>query len=254
MSINTNIASTLAGGKKLHIGAEVGGTVEVAVSDGFHDVVVEDVGGAFEVGDGAGDFEDAVVGSRAHVHALHGVLQLLQAGGVGLGVFVQQGRGHLGVAVDAGFVLEAALLQHPGGDDALANGGTGFARGLAGHLPTASVGCASAMLKRVWHCARLAQQLVEIDGLDLDLQVDAVEQRARNLAHIMRALVLVADALLRGVPIVPARAWIHRGHEHERRGVFGRILGSANGNHPVLQRLPHHLKHTSIEFRQFIQA
>ena len=28
---------------------------------------------AFELGDGAGDFEDAVVGSRAHVHALHGV-------------------------------------------------------------------------------------------------------------------------------------------------------------------------------------
>ena len=36
-------------------------------------VVVEDVGGAFEVGDGAGDFEDAVVGPRAHVHAFHGV-------------------------------------------------------------------------------------------------------------------------------------------------------------------------------------
>ena len=36
-------------------------------------VVVEDVGGAFEVGDGAGDFEDAVIGAGAHVHALHGV-------------------------------------------------------------------------------------------------------------------------------------------------------------------------------------
>ena len=31
--------------------------VEVAVGDGFHDVVGEDVGAAFEVGDGAGDFE-----------------------------------------------------------------------------------------------------------------------------------------------------------------------------------------------------
>ena len=204
-------------------------------------VVVEDVGGAFEVGDGAGDFEDAVVGSRAHVHALHGVFQLLQAGGVGLGVFVEQGGGHLGVAVDAWFVLEAALLQHPGGNDALPDGGTGFAWGFARHLPTASVGCASAMLKRVWHCAQLAQQLVEIDGLDLDLQVDAVEQRTRNLAHVVRALILVADALLRGVAIVPARARIHRRHEHERGRVFGRVLGSANGNHPVLQRLPHHL-------------
>jgi len=152
--------------------------------------VVEDVGGAFEVGDGAGDLEDAVVGPRTHVHAFHGVAQLLQAGGVGLGVFVQEGRGHLGVAVDAGFVLEAAFLQHPGGDDALADSGTGFAWGLAGHL-------------------------LEIDGLHLDLQVDAVEQRARNLAHVVGALILVADALLLGVAIVPARARIHRGHEHK---------------------------------------
>ena len=53
-----------------------------------------------------------------------------QAGGVGLGVFVEQGGSHLGVAVDAGFVLEAALLKHPRGDDALADGGRGFARGL----------------------------------------------------------------------------------------------------------------------------
>ena len=130
MSLNANIASALAGGKKLQAGAQVGGAVEVAVGDGFHDVVVEDVGGAFEVGDGAGDFEDAVVGSRAHVHAFHGVAKLFQAGGVGLGVFVEQGWGHLGVAVDAGLVLEAALLQHPGGNDALADGGRGFARGL----------------------------------------------------------------------------------------------------------------------------
>ena len=54
----------------------VGGAVEVAVGDGFHDVVVEDVGGALEVGDGASDFEDAVVGASRHVHAFHGVLQL----------------------------------------------------------------------------------------------------------------------------------------------------------------------------------
>ncbi len=64
----------------LEVTAEEAGAVEVAVSDGFHDVVVEDVGGAFEVGDGAGevgdgagDFEDAVVGSGRHVHAFHGV-------------------------------------------------------------------------------------------------------------------------------------------------------------------------------------
>ena len=74
----------------LQAGAEVGGAVEVAVGDGFHDVVGEDVVGAFEVGDGACDFEDAVVGPRTHVHAVHGVAKFFQAGGVGLGVFVEQ--------------------------------------------------------------------------------------------------------------------------------------------------------------------
>ena len=83
--------------------------------------------------------------------------------------------------------------------------------------------------------------VVEIDGLDLDLQVDAVEQRARNLAHVVGALILVADAFLLGVTIVPARARVHRSHEHKRRGIFGRILGSTNGYHTVLQRLSHHL-------------
>ena len=116
--------------QNLKAAAQVGGAVEVAVGDGFHDVVIEDVGGAFEVGDGAGDFEDAVVGTGRHVHAFHGVFQFLKASGVGLGVFVQQGWGHLGVAVDAGFILEAAFLQHPGGDDALADGSAGFAWGF----------------------------------------------------------------------------------------------------------------------------
>ena len=184
---------------------------------------------AFEVGDGAGYFEDAVVGAGAHVHAGHGVFQLLQAGGVGFGVFVQQRRGHLGVAVDAGLILKTALLQGASSDDALADGCTGFAWGLAGHL-------------------------VEINGLHLDLQVDAVKQRARDFAHVVAALVLVADALLGRMPVVPARAWIHRGHEHERCGILRAVFRPADTDNPVLQRLPHHFQHISIELRQLIQV
>ena len=48
-------------------GAQIVWAVEVAVGDSFHDVVGEDVVGedvvaAFEVGDGAGDFQDAFHG------------------------------------------------------------------------------------------------------------------------------------------------------------------------------------------------
>ena len=39
--------------------------VERAVLDGFGDVFGFDVGGVFDIGDGAGDFQDAVVGAGA---------------------------------------------------------------------------------------------------------------------------------------------------------------------------------------------
>ena len=57
-----------------HLSAHIVWAVEVAVRlmSSYH-VVVEDVGAGLEVGDGAGDFEDAVVGPRTHVHTFHGV-------------------------------------------------------------------------------------------------------------------------------------------------------------------------------------
>ena len=48
------------------------------------------------------------------------------------------------------------------------------------------------------------------------------------------ALVLVADAFLLGVPVVPARARIHARHEHKRGRIFGRIFRPRNRNNPVL--------------------
>lgn len=70
--------------------------VEVAVADGFHDVVLADLDAALEVGDGAGYFQDAVVGPRAHVHAGDGLAEFFHALGVGLGVLVQQRGGASG--------------------------------------------------------------------------------------------------------------------------------------------------------------
>ena len=70
----------------LHV--EVVAAVEVAVADGFHDVVLADGDAGFEVGDGAGDLEDAVVGSRAHVHLGDGFAQLFHSLGVGFVVLL----------------------------------------------------------------------------------------------------------------------------------------------------------------------
>ena len=57
------------------------------------------------------------------------------------------------------------------------------------------------------------------------------------------ALVLVADALLLGVPVVPSCC-----HEHERGGVFGTIFCPADTYNSVFQRLAHHLQNGAIEF------
>ena len=48
--------------------SEVVAAVEVAVANGFHDVVLLDTRSGLEVGDGAGNLEDAVIGTGTHVH------------------------------------------------------------------------------------------------------------------------------------------------------------------------------------------
>jgi len=80
--------------------------------------------------------------------------------------------------------------------------------------------------------------------------------RATDFAHVVGALVLVADALLLGVPIVPARARIHRRHEHKRRGILCRIFCPTNTDYPILQRLAHHLQHSTFyeEWRDYFNS
>ena len=75
-----------------------------------------------------------------------------------------------------------------------------------------------------------------------------------NSAQVAGALVLVADAFLLGMPIVPARARIHRSHQHKRRWIFGTVFRPRNRDNPVLQWLAHHFQNGAIEFRQFIQV
>ncbi len=198
----------------LHV--EVVAAVEVAVADGFHDVVLADGDAGFEVGDGASDLEDAVVGSRAHVHLGDGFAQLFHSLGVGFGVFVQQCCGHLGVAVHAWVVLEAQALDGSRFDDSLPD-------------------C------RAWLAWLLARHLLEIDGLNLHLQINSIQQRPTNLAHILMPLMRCADALLRWMSVEATRTRIHRSHKHKRGGIVNAVFRSADADVPVLKWLAHNL-------------
>lgn len=129
--------------------SEVVASVEGAVADGFHDVGCSHAHAGFQIGDGACHLEDAVVGACAHIHALDGVAQQLHSLAVGLRPLVEHGGGHLGIAVYAGGVLKAHILQCSGLDYALAYALRRFA-------------------------GRFICQFIEIHRLHFNLEVNAV--------------------------------------------------------------------------------
>ena len=172
----------------LHV--EVVAAVEIAVADGFHDVVLADGDAAFQIGYCSRYFQDSVVGPRAHVHLGDGLAEFFHSFGVGFGVFVEQGGGHLSVAVHAWVVLEAEALDGARFYYPFPNCCTGFSWCFARHL-------------------------LEVHRLNFHLQVNSIQQRSRDFAHIIVPLMRRADALLRWVSVVTARARIHRSHEHK---------------------------------------
>lgn len=87
-----------------------------------------------EVGDGAGDLDNAFVGSGREVEVAHGTLEQFVAGSVELGVAVEEGGVHLCVAVDALHALVAFLLYLPCLDDALTDIGRRLSFGCVGQL------------------------------------------------------------------------------------------------------------------------
>ena len=54
--------------------------IKRAELDGFGNVIACDLVGVCKVGDGASDFEDAIVSASAQVHVVHRVLEQLERG------------------------------------------------------------------------------------------------------------------------------------------------------------------------------
>lgn len=169
--------------------------VEAAVLNGLGDVLRADAGLAVEVGDGAGELDDAVVGAGGEAEALHGHFEQFGAGVVEDAEFLEEGRGHLGVAVDAGVGGEPLVLDGPGGDDAGLDGGAGLAVGGGG-------------------------EFVELDGDDLGVDVYAVEEGTGDFGQVFPDGSGGAGAFLGGVVVVAAGAGVHGGDEHDVGGVF----------------------------------
>ena len=101
--------------------------------DGFGDVLGGDVFGGGEVGDGAGDFEDAIMRAGAELELFHGHSEhgfALDAEGA---KFAELLGAHAGIG--AHFPrAKARGLELAGADDSFADGGAGLAGGLAAHF------------------------------------------------------------------------------------------------------------------------
>ena len=147
--------------------------VEGAVLDGFGEVGGGDVGAGVEVGDGARELQDAVVGARGEMQLVDGGAQQRLHGIGERAELADVARAHLRVVrhrqPGKAALLDGARLPH-----ALAHGRRGFAR-LGG------------------------EQLVMAQARHLDVDVDAVENGAAEARLILRHLRRRAGAGARGV-------------------------------------------------------
>ena len=86
-------------------------SVQRAVADGLENVVFSEVIGAAEVSEGAGDFENAVVGAGAEVHLAHRMLELRGGCSVQGAVLFDEARRHGAVGVNARMLGETLALH-----------------------------------------------------------------------------------------------------------------------------------------------
>lgn len=201
--------------------------IERSVVDGFAEVVAVDVVAGGEVGDGAADAEDFVVGSGGQAHLFHRRLQQRFGVGFQFAVFADLGRGH--AAVQSQRVLAEATLLH-------------FSRGLHVGLHLLAAGS-----------DRLIGELPEGDWGDFDMDIQAIEQWAADPTDIAFDLQRVAFALPLRIAAITAGAGVHCGDQHDVGGEGQAAHRTADRDRAVFQRLTQHFQCPPIELGQFIQ-
>ena len=205
-------------------------SVQSAVLDGFGDVRDGQMFGSFQVGDGARDLEDAIVG----------------AGGETLLCMARSSRRS---AVGTEFAVVADLPRASSARWRRSSRRTAWKR---------SAGRSRAAMTRLRISAEpsggcAAAQLLILHGRNLDVDVDAVEQRPGDLRDVALDHRRRAHALARLVVEIAARTRIHGGDEHEAGGKAERHGGARDGDRVVFQRLAHHLQHVARKLGQLVQ-
>ena len=97
------------------------------------------------------------------------------------------------------------------------------------------------------------RKFAERDRRDLDMDVDAVQERAADAAEIAFDLQRRAIALPFGIAPVSAGAGVHGRHEHQTGGKSDAAQRAGNGDTVFLEGLAEDFERAAIEFRQFVQ-
>ena len=197
------------------------------VLDGLGEMARPDVLHASQVGDGAGQLEQAVVGARRKLELAHGRFHQRARGIVQDAEFAHFRRAHICIAADISS-LEAPPLALAGRFHPETNGFRRFPKSL------------------------VAQLLILYPG-DFDVDVDAVQQRAGDTLLVLGDRAGGAGTLLDRIPIIAAGAGVHGSHQLEIGGESQRALRPADGDDLVLDGLAHHFQDTRAELGQLVQ-
>lgn len=195
--------------------------------DGLEEVGRGDDFGPGEVGDGAGDLEDAIVGAGGKVELLHGLLQEVAERVVDGAVLARLPVTHAGVA-GGGRTSEAGDLAVAGQAHAFADGGGGFALGGGA-------------------------EFVDGEGGSLDVEVDAVEERTADAGAVALDLRRRAAALVAGVAEVAAGARIHGRDEHKAARQGDLAGATRDGDVAVFEGLAKDLQGAAFELGEFVE-
>ena len=87
----------------------------------------------------------------------------------------------------------------------------------------------------------------------LDAQIDAVQQRTAELAHVLPQTMRGASALAFAVAEEPARARVHGRHQHEPRREGHRRERSRDGHLAILERLAQTLEGRQPELGELVE-
>jgi hypothetical protein len=203
--------------------------LHAAVAQRLGDVAARDDRRAFEVRQGAGDAQYPVVAARRETQPLGRPGEQRTAGGLGASNLVEQCPVRLGIGADP------ALRRQPR-----------IARGLPG------AGCRDPTRDRRAALGGGRQREVRRRyRTDIDVQVDAVEQRARQPALVVfRATRRSPASELRKMA---AAARVHRRDQLKARRIGYVPLGTGDADPAGLQRLAQRFERGAVELGQFVK-